>query len=215
MLGFLPQQAANASLQFTTEASFLAATQPGVYLNDFNSLPIGSLLGSQSYSGGSPLFNYTIASSTAQSTDLPHGLIGVIPAGNGTPAMSVNSSLDDIIVTFTSGNVTAVGGQFFLTDLPGKIEAGNVKVNLSDGSSATFASIPLGFNGFVTSASGPVITSLVVHSDVQVINDGFATVDHFYAGAAVPEPTTMIAGALLLLPFGASTLRMLRKNRAA
>jgi hypothetical protein len=32
---------------------------------------------------------------------------------------------------------------------------------------------------------------------------------------AVPEPTTMIAGALLLLPFGASTLRILRKNRAA
>jgi hypothetical protein len=32
---------------------------------------------------------------------------------------------------------------------------------------------------------------------------------------AVPEPTTMIAGALLLLPFGASTLRMLRKRQAA
>lgn len=31
----------------------------------------------------------------------------------------------------------------------------------------------------------------------------------------VPEPTTMIAGALLLLPFGVSTLRILRKNRAA
>jgi hypothetical protein len=31
----------------------------------------------------------------------------------------------------------------------------------------------------------------------------------------VPEPTTMIAGALLLLPFGASALRMLRKNRTA
>ena len=35
------------------------------------------------------------------------------------------------------------------------------------------------------------------------------------AGVMVPEPTTMIAGALLLLPFGASTLRMLRKNRKA
>jgi len=34
-------------------------------------------------------------------------------------------------------------------------------------------------------------------------------------GAPVPEPTTMIAGALLLLPFGASTLRMLRKSRKA
>jgi hypothetical protein len=33
--------------------------------------------------------------------------------------------------------------------------------------------------------------------------------------AVVPEPTTMIAGALLLLPFGASALRMLRKNRTA
>ena len=34
-------------------------------------------------------------------------------------------------------------------------------------------------------------------------------------GQAVLEPTTMIAGALLLLPFGASTLRMLRKRRKA
>jgi hypothetical protein len=31
---------------------------------------------------------------------------------------------------------------------------------------------------------------------------------------AVPEPATVIAGALLLLPFAASTLRILRKNRA-
>jgi hypothetical protein len=33
-------------------------------------------------------------------------------------------------------------------------------------------------------------------------------------GTPVPEPTTMIAGALLLLPFGASTLRILRKRTA-
>jgi len=31
----------------------------------------------------------------------------------------------------------------------------------------------------------------------------------------VPEPTTLIAGGLMLLPFGASTLRILRRNRAA
>jgi hypothetical protein len=30
----------------------------------------------------------------------------------------------------------------------------------------------------------------------------------------VPEPTTVIAGVLLLLPFGASTLKILRKKRA-
>ena len=33
--------------------------------------------------------------------------------------------------------------------------------------------------------------------------------------AVVPEPATVLAGALLLLPFGASTLRILRKNRVA
>jgi hypothetical protein len=32
---------------------------------------------------------------------------------------------------------------------------------------------------------------------------------------AVPEASTIIAGALLLLPFGASTLRILRRNRTA
>jgi len=34
-------------------------------------------------------------------------------------------------------------------------------------------------------------------------------------GTPVPEASTIFAGALLLLPFGASTLRILRKNRAA
>ena len=33
--------------------------------------------------------------------------------------------------------------------------------------------------------------------------------------SAVPEPTTMVAGALLLVPFGLSTLRMWRKSRTA
>jgi hypothetical protein len=42
-----------------------------------------------------------------------------------------------------------------------------------------------------------------------------ATLDASFVFTPVPEPTTMIAGALLLLPFGASTIRGLRKNRAA
>lgn len=33
--------------------------------------------------------------------------------------------------------------------------------------------------------------------------------------SAVPEPTTVLAGALLLLPFGASTLRVLRRKQTA
>jgi hypothetical protein len=42
-----------------------------------------------------------------------------------------------------------------------------------------------------------------------------ANVDTGVLSSPVPEPTTIIAGALLLLPFGASTLRILRKTRKA
>jgi hypothetical protein len=46
---------------------------------------------------------------------------------------------------------------------------------------------------------------------------GLDTIDSYvsYTPNPVPEPTTMIAGALLLLPFGASTLRILRKRQVA
>lgn len=43
--------------------------------------------------------------------------------------------------------------------------------------------------------------------------------DRYAAGTfaiqAVPEPTSLISGALMLLPFGATTLRILRRQRAA
>jgi len=32
---------------------------------------------------------------------------------------------------------------------------------------------------------------------------------------AVPEPTTILSGVLMLLPFGASTLRILRRKQVA
>jgi hypothetical protein len=39
--------------------------------------------------------------------------------------------------------------------------------------------------------------------------------EFFFLVSPVPEPATVIAGALLLLPLGASTLRILRRNRTA
>ena len=43
--------------------------------------------------------------------------------------------------------------------------------------------------------------------------DTISAVSQSFHQVAVPEPTTVIAGALLLLPFGVSTLRIMRKNR--
>ena len=49
---------------------------------------------------------------------------------------------------------------------------------------------------------------------VTSANGGFVSISQVAQSFhQVPEPTTIIAGALLLLPFGASTLRILRKNR--
>jgi hypothetical protein len=53
-------------------------------------------------------------------------------------------------------------------------------------------------------------------SSFDWLSPGIANNSTVYQGlVAVPEPTTMVAGALLLLPFGASTLRMLRRRQAA
>jgi hypothetical protein len=42
---------------------------------------------------------------------------------------------------------------------------------------------------------------------------GTLEVTYDYTATAVPEPSTLFAGAMLLLPFGASTMRILRKKK--
>jgi hypothetical protein len=78
----------------------------------------------------------------------------------------------------------------------------------------------IGFDwGVVTPIAPGLFGEVFVRTSIQqfrivngsTINSGTDTQPTY----AVPEPTTMIAGALLLLPFGASTLRILRKNRTA
>ena len=69
-------------------------------------------------------------------------------------------------------------------------------------------------NGTVASASIHGAPSSIYVAESIGINGLIGGFANTYT-AAVPEPTTMIAGALLLLPFGASTLRVLRKHRTA
>ena len=66
----------------------------------------------------------------------------------------------------------------------------------------------------------PPETALYVTKDIALgvisPNGGFITISQVTQSFhQVPEPATMIAGALLLLPFGASTLRVLRKRQTA
>lgn len=77
-------------------------------------------------------------------------------------------------------------------------------------------------NGYVDLAIAGL--GLSTDSDVEADANGYGTVVvlnltdangglHQDVLAVVPEPSTMVAGALLLLPFGMSTLRILRKKQ--
>jgi hypothetical protein len=62
---------------------------------------------------------------------------------------------------------------------------------------------------FIRSDAAAYTTSIA-----NIIDGGIADAATF-APAPVPEPTTLLAGALLLLPFGASAVRILRKNKTS
>ena len=66
-------------------------------------------------------------------------------------------------------------------------------------------------------AAGYTLTEVLTYTVNPSVNGGLVNASGFVGITAtpVPEPTTMVAGALLLLPFGMSTLRILRKRQAA
>jgi hypothetical protein len=82
---------------------------------------------------------------------------------------------------------------------------------------ASYPAIPyLDTNGLLF--SGPAVINLWGNSptDYELFSYTPSVDTHgIVTLTPVPEASTMIAGALLLLPFGASTLRILRRNRTA
>ncbi|MHC1767915.1 MAG: hypothetical protein AB9869_27190 [Verrucomicrobiia bacterium] len=66
--------------------------------------------------------------------------------------------------------------------------------------------------GLLPSGTRDVLLTVNMKLEYGVSTDAYADNLSFVV-APVPEPTTMIAGALLLLPFGVSAIRRFRKNR--
>jgi hypothetical protein len=184
---FLASIAAPAATIFSDQSAFVAALQPGFYLEDFSGFSGGFLSAPHDFSQGG--FAYT-ASAT-------QGLFVVSSISN---ALSTNVSNDPLTFDFTSGNVTAVGGLFYPTALDGSLATGNIELALSDGTDVNLTDPGItSFTGFITSG-GVLITSLTVSPQ----STQFATVDNFYVGAAatpeaVPEPSMGAFLGLILL----------------
>lgn len=132
---------------------------------------------------------------------------------------STASGANQLTINDTGGLSGNIGfyGQPTLAD----IQAGLINwatLGSPGGSSTAIDYSQMDILGIVLSTGSPWdngFDGLVDDVQIDTANNGSVTFDLEGASASVPEPSTYIAGMLLLLPFGLSTLRTLRKNRTA
>jgi len=211
---------------FTSQASLsLSLSNQGLNTGiQFNGASSSFQLNPAPGSLGSPQF--AVTSETDGSSAI--GLKGWI---NGSPW-----TIGPISVSGTTQTATVTGlGSLFLNDGAGNNLTGNLNwitietvqslgginaalsVNVTGlaytGINADLLALANGGNGSLNLSfqfnPGQTLTQLTTGS-AQI-----GSYSGSLAGAMVPEPSTMIAGALLLLPLGASSLRILRKHRVA
>ena len=178
--GMLAMAAASSSAMagatfFDNEGDLLANTQSGYYQENFDSFSAGPQGASLDF-GPENGFSYTISAAND------------LYSGDGV--MSTNTADDPLEIDFTGDNVTAVGGNFYGTDISFVPIAGDVTVELADGTSETMSTSSAdAYFGFITDAP---IDSMTISAS----GDGnvWPTMDNFTVGQAVPAP-----GALALL----------------
>ncbi|HSC64916.1 MAG TPA: PEP-CTERM sorting domain-containing protein [Caldimonas sp.] len=167
---------------FTSPATFLAAvTAPGVdTFSDFSTTTVTS---SPIARAAGP-YTYSASSGT--------GFFGAGTVAN--PALSTNSDFDAITFFNLSGGASAIGGNFFGTDLQGNFVASAVILTATDTlgaiSTQTFVATPTSFIGFVS--TGGIAT--LVFSTTMPGNFVFPAVDNLTIAMAqaapIPEPQT-------------------------
>jgi len=175
-LAALSTAASAAPTVYSSSADFLWAVAPGAYTENFDgisSTPVGPF----PFSSGA--FSYEISSANDTYADA-----GYLEAGQ---------ILDDLTITFTSGNVKAVGGNFFGVDFGSAFQAVMISLTLGDGTVESFtpASFADSYRGFT---SDSIITSLTISGPGQSL---YAALDNLTVGT-VPEPASLaLAGVAL------------------
>jgi len=177
---------AGAIMVHTDQASFLAALDPGFYLETFDTTATGSTPAPLLFSASGFSYNVDLVA-PAFSGLFPF----TIPGGDPSDIiMASNDARDTIIFDFTSGNVTAAGGFFFSADLAGDATDADVIIDtdqtdpmaLSTGGSTTI------FLGFTSDTPLDFLT--IIGDSTNIV--AFASANDFIVGSAVPEPSAAI-----------------------
>jgi hypothetical protein len=186
--------------------------------------------GSQfSFTGGAAQWDVTTPGSAAE------GLDGAFSVTGGSWTYGPITTSSTILGVQETANVTTTGGTLAINDGGGNFLTGNINwvqiYTLNGAIGGLNAGATVNVTGLTYSGSNAALLALLSGSgdgtldltfqfDPAVMLDALANtavpVDTSYSGSltAVPEPATILAGVLLLLPLGMSTLRILRKNRA-
>ncbi|MGP1308924.1 MAG: hypothetical protein ACTS27_01855 [Phycisphaerales bacterium] len=165
---------AGTATVYTDMATFMANVQMGSYTNDFTGVPTGSV---PDLSFG-PVNGYSY-------------IIDAVGGGSGNlfndPGLiSTDSALDSIVVSFTGAPVTAVGGNFWASDISFLPTGTGITINLSDGTNVSYTSTgPSDFRGFISDVA---ITSITIDAPEAGLANAWATMDNLTVGAAIPAP---------------------------
>ena len=174
---------------YTSQAAFLAAvsapgtdTYTGFSITGATPSPITRSAGSYQYTATAETTTFFGAGTTAN------------------PWLSTNTATDSITFNAFTGGASAIGGNFFGSDISGLFSAGNITLVATDSLGATSSQTITGatttsFLGFVSTGT---LSSLVVEA-VQGATPLWPTVDNLTLAVAVPEPGTY---AMLLAGLG-------------
>jgi hypothetical protein len=221
--------AAQAQAALTITATINGSPEAGTSLLSFGSLPNNGANGASDSTGG------TVGGVAVSFSPDAGAVLGSVANVNAAPWVGGSGGAADANVYLTSGSeggpstgaaatLTFSSPQTYLGLLWGSVDSYNT-LSFYNGSTlvATVGGQDVlnANSGITASAQGFGGTAYVNIDGIPAFTSVVATSSQYafefdnVAYSAVPEPSTMISGALLLLPFGASTLRILRKNRAA
>ena len=195
---------ANAAVVYTSQASFNAATTASGVDNYTGFSVVSSTPSPIARSAGA--YSYTAAAETTTFF------------GAGTPAdpwLSTNTATDSITFFNFGPSISAIGANFFGSNISGLFQSGDIALSLTDSLGVTtHAIINATTSSFVGFVSDGTITSLTVEAVQPGTGFLWPTVDNLTLAqgltSAVPEPSTW---AMMILGFAGVGFMAYRRSR--